>query len=100
MQIRGIRLNKWKYSVMGKERITPIFIQGVLGGRVNILRGHNIGHSKQIVFMYMCPIPNGFRDRVISLYSYKIVEKNEILRTVCNTGIYCSSGIVGTVYLA
>jgi hypothetical protein len=22
------------------------------------------------VYMYMCPIPNGFRDRAISLYSY------------------------------
>jgi hypothetical protein len=26
--------------------------------------------------MYMCPIPNRFRDRVISLYSSKIVDKN------------------------
>jgi hypothetical protein len=39
----------------------------------------------------MCPIPNGFRDRVISLYSSKIVDKKEILRIVSNTGIYCSS---------
>jgi hypothetical protein len=49
--------------------------------------------------MYMCPILNGFRDRVMSLYSTKIVDKNEILRTVSNTGIYCSSETVGTVYL-
>jgi hypothetical protein len=27
----------------------------------------------------MCPIPNGFRDRAISLYSSKIVDKIEIL---------------------
>jgi hypothetical protein len=40
--------------------------------------------------MYMCPVPNGFRDRAISLYSSKIVDKKEILRTVANTGIYCS----------
>jgi hypothetical protein len=33
----------------------------------------------------MCPIPNGFRDRAISLYSSKIVDKKEILRTVSNT---------------
>jgi hypothetical protein len=39
----------------------------------------------------MCPIPNGFRDRTISLYSSKIVDKKEIFRTVSNTGIYCSS---------
>jgi hypothetical protein len=41
--------------------------------------------------MYMCPIPNGFRDRAVSLYSSKIIAKKEILRTVSNTGIYCSS---------
>jgi hypothetical protein len=63
----------------------------------NILRGHSIGHSKQC--MYMCPVPNGFRERAISLYSSKTVDKKEILRTVSNTGIYCSSDQVGTVYL-
>jgi hypothetical protein len=47
----------------------------------------------------MCPIPNGFQDRAISLYSSKIVDKKEISYTVCNTGIYCSSGKVDTVYL-
>jgi hypothetical protein len=30
------------------------------------------------VFMYMCPIPNGFRDRAISLNSYKIVDKEKL----------------------
>jgi hypothetical protein len=48
--------------------------------------------------MYTCPIPNSFRDRAISLYSPNIVNKKEILRTVYNTGIYCSSDEVGTVY--
>jgi hypothetical protein len=42
------------------------------------------------VCMYMCPIPNNFRDRAISLYNSKIVS---------NAGIYCSSGKVGTVYI-
>jgi hypothetical protein len=42
----------------------------------------------------MCPVPNGFR--IISLYSSKIVDKKEILRTFSSTDIYCSSG---TVYL-
>jgi hypothetical protein len=46
----------------------------------------------------MRPIPNGFRDRVISLYSSKTVDKKEILLTVSKTGIYCSSDKVGTVY--
>jgi predicted transport protein len=47
----------------------------------------------------MCPIPNGVRERAISLYSSKIVDKKEISRTVSNTGIYCSSDKVGTVDL-
>jgi hypothetical protein len=51
------------------------------------------------VYTYMYPIPNGFRNRAISLYSSKIVNKKEILHTVSNTGIYCSSDKVGTVYL-
>jgi hypothetical protein len=55
--------------------------------------------SKKL-YTYMCPIPNSFRDRVISLYSSTIVDKKEILHTVSNTGIYCSSEKVGTVYLA
>jgi hypothetical protein len=42
----------------------------------------------------MYPIPNGFRDRAISLYSSKIFDKKEILRTVSNTG-----DKVGIVYL-
>jgi hypothetical protein len=41
--------------------------------------------------MYMCPIPNSFRDTDISLYGSKIVDKKEIIRTVPNAGIYCSS---------
>jgi hypothetical protein len=49
--------------------------------------------------MYMCPIPNGLRVRAVSLYSSKTVDKKEILRTVSNTGIYCTSDRVGTVYL-
>jgi hypothetical protein len=47
----------------------------------------------------MCSIPNGFRDRDISLYGYRIVDKKKILHTVSNTGIYCSSSKVDIVYL-
>jgi hypothetical protein len=50
--------------------------------------------------MYMCPIPNDFRDIAISQYSSKMVGEKEILCTVFNTGIYCSSDKVRTVYLA
>ena len=46
----------------------------------------------------MCPIPNRFRDRAISLYNCKIVDK-EILRIDSNIGNYCSSDKVGTVYV-
>jgi hypothetical protein len=42
-------------------------IQSVLGGKVNILGDHSIGHSKQKLYTNMCPIPNGFRDRAIWL---------------------------------
>jgi hypothetical protein len=47
----------------------------------------------------MCPIRNVFRDKAISLHSSKIVDKKEILSAVSNTGIYCSSDKVSTLYL-
>jgi hypothetical protein len=50
--------------------------------------------------MYVhCPIPSGFGDGAVSLHSCRIVEKKEILSTVSNIGIYCSSDKVGTVDL-
>jgi hypothetical protein len=49
---------------------------------VNILGGHSIGHSKKKMYAYMCPIPNAFRYRAISLDSSKFVDKKEILRAV------------------
>jgi hypothetical protein len=51
------------------------------------------------VYMYMCPIPNGFRDRATSLYSSQIVDNKDILRTVSNTVNYCSGDQVGAVCL-
>jgi hypothetical protein len=45
----------------------------------------------------MCPIPKGFRDRDISLYSSKIVDKKEVLLAVSDTGIYYSNDKVATV---
>jgi hypothetical protein len=47
--------------------------------------------------MYLCPILNGFQDRAVQLYSSKTVDKKEILCTVSNTGIFCSSNKVGKV---
>jgi hypothetical protein len=74
-----------KYRVSQEER--PIFWRVIV----------SVILSKKM-YMYMSFIPNGFRDRAISLYSSKFVDKKEILRTVSNSGIY-SSDKVGTVYL-
>jgi hypothetical protein len=54
--------------------------------------------SKKSVYVHV-PYSDGSRDRIISLYSSKIVDKKEILCTVSNTSIYCSSEKVGTFYL-
>jgi hypothetical protein len=54
--------------------------------------------KKVYTYLYMCHILNSFQDRVISLYSSKIVDKKEIY-TVSNTGIYCLNVEVCTVYL-
>jgi hypothetical protein len=48
--------------------------------------------------MYMCPLPNGVRDRAISLYRSKIVDKKEILLFL--VPVFIVEVIVGTVYLA
>jgi hypothetical protein len=68
-----------------------LLIQSVPRGKVNILGGHSVCHSKQEIVYYMCPIPNGFRDRAISPYSSKIVDTKEILHTLSNNVIYFSS---------
>jgi hypothetical protein len=52
-----------------QNKLTIALIQGVPGGAARILGGDSIGHSKQKCYMYMCPIPNGFRDAAISQYS-------------------------------
>jgi len=74
---------------------TAADIQGVPGGKSNIL-----AILSKNVYMNMCPVPNGFRDRTVRMYNRKIVDKEEKLRVrvVSNTGIYCSSDRVGTVY--
>jgi hypothetical protein len=75
-------------------------MHGVPGWKVSILEDHCVVHYKQKrVCMYVCPIPNSFRDRAVLLYSSKPVDKKEILHTVSNTGIYCSSNKIGAVYL-
>jgi hypothetical protein len=56
-------------------------------------------YTGKILCMYMCPVPNGFRERDISLYSSKIDDKKETLHTVSNSAIYCSCDKVGKLYL-
>jgi predicted transport protein len=70
----------------------PTNIQIVPGGNIIV----SVILSKK---MCMCPNPNGFRNGAISLCSSKIVDKKGILRSVSNTGIYCSSDKVSTVYV-
>jgi hypothetical protein len=53
------------YKLIHYDTNMHTYIQYVLGGKVNILGDHSIGHSKKKVFMNMCPIPNDFRDRAI-----------------------------------
>jgi hypothetical protein len=75
------------------------YIQSVPGGHFNFLGDHSIGHSKQkCVYVHMS-YSERFRDKAISLYSSKIVNKKEIFRTVSITVIYCSNDKFGTVYL-
>jgi hypothetical protein len=50
-----------------KKTVSIQTVQDVPGGKVNILGGHNIGHSKQKECVYMSPNPNGFRDTFISM---------------------------------
>jgi len=79
--------NKDLYRVSQEER--SIFWEVI----VSVILSKN-------VYTNMCPIPNGFRNRDIRMYNRKTVDKKEILRvrTVYNTGIYCSSDRFGTVY--
>jgi len=86
------KINAWTTTISVR------YIQVFPGGNVNILGGHNIRHSKQKFVYLQVSILNGFWDRATSLYSCKVVDK-EILRIVCNIGIYCPSDKIGTVYL-
>jgi hypothetical protein len=62
------RGNVYTESLSSNDR--GVHIYNVPGGKFSILGGHSIGHSKQNVYMYICPIPNGFRDRTFSLYTH------------------------------
>jgi hypothetical protein len=93
------RWHKPKGHSLKNHRHEYLKIYSVPGVLLSILEVIISAILSKKVHMYMYPIPNGFPDRTISLYSPKIVDKNEILRTVSNDGIYCSSDKLGTVYL-
>jgi hypothetical protein len=75
-------------------------IQSVPGEKVNILGGHGISHSKQKTLNEHVSYSERFPTYSHLNVNCKIVDKKEILRvhTVPNTGIYCPSDGVGTVY--
>jgi hypothetical protein len=73
---------------------------GVPGGKVNILGGYSIGHSKQKTLYEHVSYSERFPRYSHLNANRKIVDKKEIFRvsTVSNTSIYCSSDRVGIVY--
>jgi hypothetical protein len=78
-----------------------IFFAGMYYTECPRRKGHSVDHCKQekVYYIFMRPIPNGFRGRDILLYISKITDKKKILDTDSYTGIYCSSYKAGAVYL-
>jgi hypothetical protein len=71
--LRSISLpNMWNtfgQEIFIRNLTLQLKIQGFQGGKLSILGSlASIIPSKK-VYRYMCPIPNGFRDRAISLYT-------------------------------
>jgi hypothetical protein len=71
---QSVEENSWTSEIWSNMRIEKN-IQNVLGGKVNILGDRSIGHCTKRVYMSMCPIPDGFRDRGIWIYSCKILVR-------------------------
>jgi hypothetical protein len=59
----------------------------------------NIDHYKYKLYVYVCHIPTAFRDKAVSLYISKLINKRKMLHTICNISTNFSSDKVGTVYL-
>jgi hypothetical protein len=51
------------YAHLIHRYLHTLIIYSVPERKFNRLAGHRIGHSAEKVYMYMCAIPNGFRDR-------------------------------------
>jgi hypothetical protein len=62
-------------------------ILSVPGGKVNVLGGHNIGNCKpKSVYVHVC-LPNGFRDRTLSLY--RRAKRHALTRVAKCIDVYC-----------
>jgi hypothetical protein len=54
---------------------------------------HSISHSKQKMYVVICPIPNGFQSRAISLYSSLGLASNVVL-PFCHIAPKCQLAVV------
>jgi hypothetical protein len=66
------------------------------GGKVNILGDHSIGHSKQKLYMYMCPIPKGFSFIELFHSTVHVQATRHVFTRVANC-IDVDGGIFGNV---
>ena len=48
-------------------------LQGVSGGKVNVLEDHSTGHCYRKFHTNICLILNGYRDRAVWVYKYKSI---------------------------
>jgi hypothetical protein len=57
----------------------------VPGGKVNILGGHNIGHSKEKIYVYTCVVLRTFSETELFHCTVpKLLIRNKYLRNVYN----------------
>jgi hypothetical protein len=66
---------------------------------VSVILNESFRNTAHVYIEYTCAVFRKVSEIELSLYSSKIFDKIEILLTICNTGIYCSSDKVGAVYL-
>jgi hypothetical protein len=81
-----------------KRKLRGSIIQSVPGGKVNILGGHSIGRTSR-KGICICDLFRTVSEIELCHCTVPQLLIIKRLRTVSNTGIYCSSNKVGTVYL-
>jgi hypothetical protein len=60
--------------------LSETYVQNVPGGKVNIVGGHSIGHSKQKNVYVHVSYSERFPRLILELYSSIIINKKEIIR--------------------